>query len=117
MNQWGEDGNSGHFVDYYKWKGINNWLPYSQSPRPYAICRKTVYSIMLRLFGTIQSFIISRQLLTLIFSVLFLIVFCFAVLKYRCVLYRLTTTLCVPLSVMDLEEFDVGKQWQAHFQS
>lgn len=62
MNQWGEDGDSGHFVDYTL-KGINNWLPYSQSPRPYAICRVTVYSIMLRIFGTIQSFIISRQLL------------------------------------------------------
>lgn len=29
-------------------KGINNWLPYSQSPRPYAIFRESVYSIMLR---------------------------------------------------------------------
>lgn len=61
MNQEGEDGNSGHVVDYTS-RGINNWLPYSQSPRPYAICRETVYSIMLRLFRTIQSFIISRQL-------------------------------------------------------
>lgn len=69
-------GNSGHFVDYTS-KGINSWLPYSQSPRPYAICRETVYSIMLRLFRTIQSFIISRQLLLWCFQYYFLLfLFC-----------------------------------------
>lgn len=45
MSQQGEDGESGHFVDKTL-KGIN-WLPYSQSPRPYAIFRETAYSIML----------------------------------------------------------------------
>lgn len=52
-------------------KEIGNWLPYSQSPRPYAICGATVYRAMLRLFGTIQSLVISRQLF-LTFSVPFL---------------------------------------------
>lgn len=42
-----EGRRSGHFVDYTR-KGINNWLPYSQSPRPCTIFRETVHSLMLR---------------------------------------------------------------------
>lgn len=91
----------------YTLKGINNWLPYSLSPRPYAIFRETVYSIMLRYLQNHPELHHIKAAVTLIFQYSFLFCFCFAVLQYRCVLYRLTTTLCVPLSVMDLEEFDM----------
>lgn len=30
----------------YTLKGINNWLPYSQSPRPYTISSETVYTVV-----------------------------------------------------------------------
>lgn len=46
-------------------------------PRPYAIFRETVHSKTLRIFGTIQSFIISRQLLLWCFQYYFLLfLFC-----------------------------------------
>lgn len=69
MSQWRGDGNRGHFVDWAR-KETDNWLPYSQSPRPYAACGVTVYRKTRSVFPTIRSFVISRQLF-LIFSVPF----------------------------------------------
>lgn len=61
MQQWGEDGKVAPSL-----KEVDDWLPYSQSPRPYAVCGVTVHSITLRVFRTIQSFVISRQLFLIV---------------------------------------------------
>lgn len=66
-------------------KGINNWLPYFQSPRPYAIFRETVHSIMLRYLQNHPELHHIKAAVTLIFSILLLIVFvpqCFNIDMY-----------------------------------
>lgn len=83
MSQQGEDGDSGHFMDDTL-KGINNWLPYFQSPGPYAIFEKTVYTMMLKYLQNHPELHPTKAAVTLILSVVFLIQFCFFFFSFVC---------------------------------
>lgn len=118
-------GIRGHFVDETR-SGINNWLPYSQSPRPYAICRVSVHSITLRIFRTIQSFIISRQLLLWYFQYYFLLFLFRRVTQWMRIVKANSYTVCALIRNEFLEEVDMLPfhlkkkkfyiyTWQAHF--